>query len=304
MPNIDMPVPIINFKCNYKTRYSVSTQLRPIIADVATIRRDGETVSLTIGLCKRSICNAPCPDHLQVKRDATYTIGEIIHVGIYAIHSPHMSSGGTVASLKHVYLSCSGDQNSTLNKVEIFREGCSTTDGNRLSAQSTFGRLRLDRVCFSFRLARLKNCDTFFIHTHVRICDSPSKTCGDGSSTCPNTIPKGKGRIGRKRRSVNAEQEQENKIGPITVVYPQGQGQVILLETDDSQPEVMHNTKGRNVNKEPVEANLQFWRSDFWSSNLVLIAGGCLFVFGVIIVSTLFFHYTYLRQRNSLSFKH
>merc|ERR1711881_45364 len=40
------------------------------------------------------------------------------------------------------------------------------------------------------------------------------------------------------------------------------------------------------------------------SLDIVLIVGLCLFVFGILVVSFLFFHYTYLRQRNVVSFKH
>lgn len=37
---------------------------------------------MTMGLCKVSTCTNTCPDNLQIKYNAIYTVGERIHVNI------------------------------------------------------------------------------------------------------------------------------------------------------------------------------------------------------------------------------
>merc|ERR1711881_646974 len=285
----DMPIPIIQFRCDYTTDYYVGTPVKPIVAEVATIVEDGVQLNLDIELCKQSTCLGYCPEELRVGREAIYTIGQRIYVGIKSLGHENSVVSGHTMSLQNVYLSCFGNEDSMAGVVPVFHNGCLGDNIAQLYARP--GSLQVHRACFSFVLARLINCKSqFFIHAHVSVCRNANRDCRDGTHTCPNT---------RSRRSVPGEEKEETlRIGPIMIAEaevvgtgshsPVTPGDDLAAKVDFVKQKSVRLVKSADVNIEEPE---QLSTEQGISLDLVLIVGISLLLFSVLLFSFLFFQF-------------
>jgi len=206
----DMPIPIISFRCEYRTDYYVRTEMRPLVATSATIVEDGVQLDLEIDLCKQSTCERDCPEELRVNGQNIYTVGQRVYVGIKSIGHENTVVSGHTMSLQDVYLSCSANAESPSQRLEIFEDGCLESGIGQLFARP--GALQVHRACFSFLLARVDGCkEKFYIHAYVNVCNRASRQCSDGTKTCPAS---------RSKRSTS-EEETPMTIGPLYIVYPE-----------------------------------------------------------------------------------
>lgn len=211
--NYDMPKPIIQFQCHYKTEYYINTNIQPLVSTPGFLERNGETLSLEIELCKQSMCDGYCPPKMQVGPQATYTVNERVYVGIKSFNPSSAVFRGQIMTIKSVYLSCSPSVGSNINLVEIFEYGCLNPAVENMFPRP--GALQVHRACFSFRTVRLNACrNQFYIHAHVSLCDSATATCTDGSRTCQANL---ENPLGRRRRSVDEDKVETMVLGPLHV---------------------------------------------------------------------------------------
>jgi len=292
----DMPVPIIKFRCEYRTDYYIGTEMKPMVAQTTTIVEDGNRLDLKIELCKQSTCSGDCPEALKVNGQAIYTIGQRIYIGIKSIGHENTVVHGHTMSLQDVYLSCSINPESSSRRVQLFDDGCV---GNGVSSLfATPGDLNVHRACFSFILARLLDCrDHFYIHAYVSLCNRANRLCSDGTMTCP--APRGK-------RSAAQDESGPLVIGPVYMmdservaqpsfwVLPSGQapgdavedpGETITLRTSrlsseensDHQFGAVEMVKQEGVGSSPID--------------VVLIVGISLLVFSLLLFSFSFYQF-------------
>jgi hypothetical protein len=297
----DMPIPIISFRCEYRTDYYVRTEMRPIVATSVTIVEDGVQLDLQIDLCKQSTCERDCPSELRVNGQGIYTVGQRVYVGIKSIGHENTVVSGHTMSLQDVYLSCSANAESPSQRIEIFEDGCLESGIEQLFARP--GALQVHRACFSFLLARVDGCkEKFYIHAYVNVCNRANRQCSDGTKTCPAS---------RSKRSISGE-EKPMIVGPLYLVYeeqvsnasfhvpPYGQpaadalsnqGPAVLLPTSlmsKATPE--HQVGDVEATEDGVDSN---------TVDIILIVGISLLMFSILLFSFLFFqfHSKYIGSR-------
>ena len=66
---------------------------------------------LSASLCKVSVCDAKCPAHLTVTEGATYTVTEILHLGLTVSSPSENEQSAFVTEIDEAFLSCSNDEN-------------------------------------------------------------------------------------------------------------------------------------------------------------------------------------------------
>ncbi|CAK8679278.1 unnamed protein product [Clavelina lepadiformis] len=208
----DMPFPILDWSCIFNYDLDIVTSLQPVIDVHRPNLSSVQTYDASLSLCKVSACQQPCPSHLLVKGGAVYTISETIHLSIDLNINKNLFPSSTFIDITSAFLSCSNDPSRTSDTVALSGTGCNINPALDVQLGGTSSQ---NGACLSFKVPRLQQCTTIYVHLRLRICDPQDalvQYCPSGLQVqhCPARLT--------KRSTRDDTDVTYHVIGPITVV--------------------------------------------------------------------------------------